>query len=80
MDTIRRKMYLLKIETSDTINRLLSVETEAARNSEAVKEREHRLRQLMKEVLKKENGMIFIYLLSNLNTYLSNAINLTIDK
>ena len=70
MDTIRRKMYLLKIETSDTINRLLSVETEAARNSEAVKEREHRLRQLMKEVLKKENGMIFIYLLSNLKLYL----------
>ena len=63
-------MYLLKIETSDTINRLLSVETEAARNSEAVKEREHRLRQLMKEVLKKENGMIFIYLLSNLKLYL----------
>lgn len=57
MDTIRRKMYLLKIETSDTINRLLSVETEAARNSEAVKEREHRLRQLMKEVLKKENEL-----------------------
>ena len=58
MDTIRRKMYLLKIETSDTINRLLTVETEAARNSEAVKEREHRLRQLMKEVSKKENGRI----------------------
>ena len=62
MDTIRRKMYLLKIETSETINRLLSVETEAARNSEAVKDREHRLRQLMKEVLKKENGRISSYL------------------
>ena len=60
MDTIRRKMYLLKIETSDTINRLLTVETEAARNSEAVKEREHRLRQLMKEVSKKENGRIIL--------------------
>ena len=46
MDTIRKKMYLLKLETSDTINRLLTVETAAARNSEALKDREQNLRKL----------------------------------
>ena len=59
MDTIRRKMYLLKVETSETINRLLTVETDAARTSESLKEREQKLRQLMKEVSKKENGRFF---------------------
>ena len=56
MDTIRKKMYLLKLETSDTINRLLTVETAAARNSEALKDREQNLRKLMKEVSKRDNG------------------------
>lgn len=56
MDTIRMKIHLLKVETSETINRLLSVETAAARNTELVKEREKKLRLLMKEVSKKENG------------------------
>ena len=60
MDTIRRKMYLLKVETSETINRLLTVETDAARTSESLKEREQKLRQLMKEVSKKENGRFFL--------------------
>ena len=52
-------MYLLKVETSETINRLLTVETDAARTSESLKEREQKLRQLMKEVSKKENGRFF---------------------
>ena len=56
MDTIRMKIHLLKVETSETINRLLNVETAATRNSELVKEREKKLRLLMKEVSKKENG------------------------
>ena len=56
MDTIRKKMYLLKLETSETINRLLTVETTAARNSEALKDREQNLRKLMKEVSKRDNG------------------------
>lgn len=59
MDTIRMKIHLLKVETSDTINRLLSVETAATRNTELVKEREKKLRVLMKEVSKKENGESF---------------------
>lgn len=50
------KIHLLKVETSETINRLLNVETAATRNSELVKEREKKLRLLMKEVSKKENG------------------------
>ena len=56
MDTIRTKIHLLKLETSETINRLLSVETDATRNTELLKEREKKLRVLMKEVSKKENG------------------------
>lgn len=50
------KIHLLKVETSDTINRLLSMETAATRNSELVKNREKNLRNLMKEVSKKEHG------------------------
>ena len=56
MDTIRMKMHLLKVETSDAINRLLNTETAATRNTEMVKDREKQLRLLMKEVSKKENG------------------------
>ena len=63
MDTIRKKMYLLKLETSDTINRLLTVETAAARNSEALKDREQNLRKLMKEVSKRDNGEIISYMI-----------------
>ena len=50
------KMHLLKVETSESINRLLSTETAATRNTEVVKDREKQLRMLMKEVSKKENG------------------------
>ena len=50
------KMHLLKVETSDAINRLLNTETAATRNTEMVKDREKKLRLLMKEVSKKENG------------------------
>ena len=64
MDTIRKKMYLLKLETSDTINRLLTVETAAARNSEALKDREQNLRKLMKEVSKRDNGEIISYMIT----------------
>ena len=49
-------MHLLKVETSESINRLLSTETAATRNTEVVKDREKQLRMLMKEVSKKENG------------------------
>ena len=63
MDTIRKKMYLLKLETSDTINRLLTVETAAARNSEALKDREQNLRKLMKEVSKRDNGETILYVI-----------------
>merc|ERR1712111_44278 len=57
MDTIRMKIHLLKVETSETINRLLNMETAAVKNVELVKEREVRLRALMKEVSKKENEL-----------------------
>ena len=63
MDTIRTKIHLLKLETSETINRLLSVETDATRNTELLKEREKKLRVLMKEVSKKENGA-WVYICS----------------
>lgn len=59
MDTIRMKIHLLKVETSDTINRLLSMETAATRNTQLVKDRELKLRQLMKGVSQKENGETF---------------------
>ena len=58
MDTIRMKIHLLKVETSETINRLLSVESEATRNTEQQKDLEKQLRLLMKEVSKKDNGML----------------------
>ena len=57
MDTIRMKIHLLKVETSETINRLLNMETAAVKNAETVKEREVQLRALMKEVSKKENEL-----------------------
>ena len=52
------KIHLLKVETSDTINRLLSTESEATRSTELVKDLEKQLRVLMKEVSKKDNGKI----------------------
>ena len=52
------KIHLLKVETSETINRLLSVESEATRNTEQQKDLEKQLRLLMKEVSKKDNGML----------------------
>ena len=58
MDTIRMKIHLLKVETSETINRLLSVESDATRNTEQQKDLEKQLRLLMKEVSKKDNGML----------------------
>ena len=58
MDTIRMKIHLLKVETSETINRLLSVESAATRNTEQQKDLEKQLRLLMKEVSKKDNGML----------------------
>jgi hypothetical protein len=58
MDTIRMKIHLLKVETSETINRLLSVESAATRNTEQHKDLEKQLRLLMKEVSKKDNGML----------------------
>ena len=83
MDTIRKKMYLLKLETSDTINRLLTVETAAARNSEALKDREQNLRKLMKEVSKRDNGESILFLVQNplfqsLRIFL--CIDLELDK
>ena len=83
MDTIRKKMYLLKLETSDTINRLLTVETAAARNSEALKDREQNLRKLMKEVSKRDNGESILLLVQNplfqsLRIFL--CIDLELDK
>ena len=50
------KIHLLKVETSETINRLLSVESDATRSTEQHKELEKQLRILMKEVSKKDNG------------------------
>ena len=61
MDTIRMKIHLLKVETSETINRLLSVESEATRNTEQQKDLEKQLRLLMKEVSKKDNGMLMSF-------------------
>ena len=61
MDTIRMKIHLLKVETSETINRLLSVESEATRNTEQQKDLEKQLRLLMKEVSKKDNGMLKVF-------------------
>ena len=58
MDTIRMKIHLLKVETSETINRLLSVESAATRNTEQQKDLEKQLRLLMKEVSKKDNGKV----------------------
>ena len=87
MDTIRKKMYLLKLETSDTINRLLTVETAAARNSEALKDREQNLRKLMKEVSKRDNGetILYVIIFMLLLQYLSTSvillyIDLELDK
>ena len=51
------KIHLLKVETSETINHLLNMETAAVKNVEMVKEREVKLRALMKEVSKKENEL-----------------------
>ena len=61
MDTIRMKIHLLKVETSETINRLLSVESEATRNTEQQKDLEKQLRLLMKEVSKKDNGKLKVF-------------------
>ena len=55
------KIHLLKVETSETINRLLSVESEATRNTEQQKDLEKQLRLLMKEVSKKDNGMLIVF-------------------
>ena len=55
------KIHLLKVETSETINRLLSVESEATRNTEQQKDLEKQLRLLMKEVSKKDNGMLMSF-------------------
>ena len=59
------KIHLLKVETSDTINRLLSTESEATRSTEQVKDLEKQLRILMKEVSKKDNGKLNVHHLTN---------------
>ena len=57
MDIIRRKIYNLKKETVDVVNRVLTAEKDAEETTEAATESEKKIRELMKTVSKKENEL-----------------------